>query len=179
TFSMDSSNIDYNSNINDNNNDGRTYTMYSNNNTIRSSTMDSNTIVMNSSDSSTLRSNTLDSNVKMSMMYDNFKIVEDDEYQYNNHLQQKMPTTSQFNGFDNINSFGPANVSLKRSVEFIEQLLSGEEQEKELKTLRVTSKGKIIEGLTEEHHKVLEWENVGIALRKKTKLFCKPVNNDK
>ncbi|CAJ0757006.1 14276_t:CDS:10 [Entrophospora sp. SA101] len=129
TFSMDSSNIDYNSNINDNNNDGRTYTMYSNNNTIRSSTMDSNTIVMNSSDSSTLRSNTLDSNVKMSMMYDNFKIVEDDEYQYNNHLQQKMPTTSQFNGFDNINSFGPASghsdiahqLLIKRAAEQLSQ----------------------------------------------------------
>ncbi|CAJ0827356.1 15070_t:CDS:10 [Entrophospora sp. SA101] len=116
-------------NINDNNNDGRTYTMYSNNNTIRSSTMDSNTIVMNSSDSSTLRSNTLDSNVKMSMMYDNFKIVEDDEYQYNNHLQQKMPTTSQFNGFDNINSFGPASghsdiahqLLIKRAAEQLSQ----------------------------------------------------------
>nr|CAG8598023.1 12083_t:CDS:2 [Entrophospora candida] len=86
-------------------------------------------------------------------------------------IYEEMPHVFQFSIL--------ANVSLKRSVEFIEQLLSGEEQEKELKTLRVTSKGKIIEGLREEHHKVLEWENVGIALRKKTKLFCKPVNNDK
>ncbi|CAJ0637540.1 90_t:CDS:2 [Entrophospora sp. SA101] len=67
-------------------------------------------------------------------------------------IYEEMPHVFQFSIL--------ANVSLKRSVEFIEQLLSGEEQEKELKTLRVTSKGKIIEGLTEEHHKVLEWENV-------------------
>ena len=65
-------------------------------------------------------------------------------------------------------------TAYKRINEFIDQTLSGETKEKESKFLRVTAKGKIIEGLREDHYKILEWKNVGVKhnINRKGLLFC-------
>ncbi|CAJ0762298.1 6826_t:CDS:2, partial [Entrophospora sp. SA101] len=59
--------------------------------------------------------------------------------------------------------FQVISQTFERTDEFIEELLSGEEGEKELKALQITYKGEIIEKLKDEHYKLLEWENVGIV----------------
>ncbi|CAH1768360.1 8810_t:CDS:2, partial [Entrophospora sp. SA101] len=68
-------------------------------------------------------------------------------------------------------------ITMERVNEFIEQLLSDEEVEKELKVLRVTGKGEIIEGLKEEHHKILECENIGVVSIEKLH-FTRPNDNN-
>jgi hypothetical protein len=50
---------------------------------------------------------------------------------------------------------------------------------KESKFLQVTTQGKIIEGLKEEHYKVLEWENVGIIQYVGRKVRCIDPGNHK
>ncbi|CAJ0634999.1 10261_t:CDS:2 [Entrophospora sp. SA101] len=74
-------------------------------------------------------------------------------------VYQEMPHVFQLFTGDNISS----TIAFERTAEFIEQLLSGEEGEKELKALQITYKGEIIEKLKDEHYKLLEWENVGIV----------------
>ena len=65
-------------------------------------------------------------------------------------------------------------TAYKRMSEFIDQTLSGETKEKESKFLRVTAKGEIIEGLREDHYKILEWKNVGVRhdINRKVLLCC-------
>ncbi|CAH1763802.1 6400_t:CDS:2 [Entrophospora sp. SA101] len=68
-------------------------------------------------------------------------------------------------------------IAFKRTAEFIEQLSSGEEGRKEIKVLRVTGKGEIIEELKEEHYKTLEWKDVGIVPSNARNIYCVKLNN--
>nr|CAG8528573.1 5292_t:CDS:2 [Entrophospora candida] len=70
------------------------------------------------------------------------------------------------------------NLAVKQTAEFIEQLLSGKEKKQELKVLRVTGKGKIIEELKEEHYKILECENIGVVSSNIEKDCCIRPNDD-
>jgi hypothetical protein len=70
-----------------------------------------------------------------------------------------------------------SQIAFKRTVEFLERLLSGEEEEKEFKALRVTGKGEIIEELKKEHYETLEWENIGIVPSSTRKVYSVRPNN--
>ena len=72
-------------------------------------------------------------------------------------------------------------MAYKQMSEFIDQTLSGETKEKESKFLHVTAKGEIIEGLREDHYKILEWKNVGIKhdIIEKICSTVPPKNNNK
>ncbi|CAJ0831455.1 10066_t:CDS:10 [Entrophospora sp. SA101] len=68
-------------------------------------------------------------------------------------------------------------IAVNRTTEFIKRLLSGEEEEKGFKALRVTAKGEIIEGLKKEHYETLEWENIGVVPSSTRKVYSiKPDN---
>ncbi|CAJ0769026.1 21932_t:CDS:2, partial [Entrophospora sp. SA101] len=77
-----------------------------------------------------------------------------------------------------LNLHSSPNMAVKRTAEFIEQLLSGKEKKQELEVLRVTSKGKIIEELKEEHYKILECENIGVVSSNIEKDYCTRPNDD-
>ncbi|CAJ0766466.1 22336_t:CDS:2 [Entrophospora sp. SA101] len=83
-------------------------------------------------------------------------------------VYEEMPHVFQLLAGDNISS----TIAFERTAKFIEQLLSGEEGEKELKALQITYKGEIIEKLKDEHYKLLEWENVGIVPSDIEAFYC-------